>query len=62
MKPPKKPPKSSVAIAIPELRLDPQEKKELEASMEGLKRQADLLGLLEPLGPEPSFIFFPEER
>ncbi len=62
MKPPKNPPKSQVAVSVPGLRLDPKEQRELEASMDGLNRQADLLGPLEPLGPEPSFIFFPEER
>lgn len=51
-----------LVVAIPGLELDSKGKKELEASMQMVNRQAELLGLLEPLGPEPSFIFFPEER
>ena len=51
-----------LVLEIPGLQLDPKEKKELEVSMEVLNRQAELLGLLGPLGPEPAFIFFPEER
>ncbi len=51
-----------LVMAIPGLELDSKGKKELEASMQMVNRQAELLGLLEPLGPEPSFIFFPEER
>jgi len=62
MKPPEKPRKSLLAVTIPGLQLNPKEKKELQASMEGLNRQAEMLGLLDPLGPEPSFIFFPEEE
>jgi hypothetical protein len=49
-------------MMIPGLQLSAQEKKELEAAMEGLNRQAQMLGLLEPLDAEPSLIFFPEER
>ncbi len=57
-----RPQAAHLVMAIPGLQLDPKGKKELEASMEMVNRQAELLGLLEPLGPEPSFIFFPEER
>jgi hypothetical protein len=60
----KKPPSKAfhIVMEIPGLQLDPKGKKELEVSMEVLNRQAELLGLVDPLGPEPAFIFFPEER
>jgi hypothetical protein len=53
---------SHLVVEILGLQLDPKGKKELEVSLVVLNRQAELLGLVGPLGPEPAFIFFPEER
>ncbi len=53
---------SRLIMKIPGLKLNPREKRELEASIATLNRQGELLGPMEPLDPEPAFIFCPQER